>query len=399
MPSIFQLIDSYKEDMVKTISDIIAIPAIAPQSGGSGESKRADYLEDLLKHFGQKVKRYDYKDTAGSIRSNLVTTFGSGEKILWILSHIDTVSAGDLSLWAHDPFKAYVKSGKIYGRGTSDNGQGVVSSLFALKALKESNADLKYRFGLALVADEETGSEYGAKKLISEGLFRHDDLMLVPDDGNDKGSQIEIAEKGILWLRFKVHGKQVHASTPALGVNAYRVSIQILSALDKFLHSKYAAKDKLFKPPYSTFEMTKHEANVDSTNIVPGSETFYMDCRILPIYNPEKIRREITNIAERIAAKSGASVEIETVNEEIPAKPTPASSTIVQMLIKSINAIKHVEPELVGIGGGTVAKFFRDLSMHSAVWATLPDNAHQPNEYLKISDMVTDAKVFASLFV
>ncbi|MEM3860181.1 MAG: hypothetical protein QW478_12390, partial [Candidatus Micrarchaeaceae archaeon] len=69
MPSIFQLIDSYKEDMVKTISDIIAIPAIAPQSGGSGESKRADYLEDLLKHFGQKVKRYDYKDTAGSIRS------------------------------------------------------------------------------------------------------------------------------------------------------------------------------------------------------------------------------------------------------------------------------------------------------------------------------------------
>ncbi|MEM3245959.1 MAG: M20 family metallo-hydrolase, partial [Candidatus Micrarchaeaceae archaeon] len=255
------------------------------------------------------------------------------------------------------------------------------------------------RFGLALVADEETGSEYGAKKLIREGIFKPNDLMLVPDYGTTKGTQLEIAEKGVLWLKFKVIGKQVHASTPALGVNAYRVSIQILSALDKFLHSKYAAKDKLFKPPYSTFEMTKHEANVGSPNIVPGTEIFYMDYRVLPVYSLEKIRHEVIDISKSIASKSGASVEVEVINEELPAKPTPANSAIVQLLLKSIKSVKHIEPKLVGIGGGTVAKFFRDLGMQSAVWATLPDNAHQPNEYLKISDMASDAKVFATLFL
>ncbi|MGC8676499.1 MAG: M20 family metallo-hydrolase, partial [Candidatus Micrarchaeia archaeon] len=282
---------------------------------------------------------------------------------------------------------------------TSDNGQGVISAMFALRALKESGVKAKYRFGLALVADEETGSKYGVVALVKEGIFKPNDLVLVPDDGNSEGTQIEVAEKGILWVKFKVIGKQVHASTPALGVNAYRVSANIICELDKFLHKKYAAHDKLFKPPYSTFEMTKHEANVSSTNIIPGSEVFYMDCRILPKYNPDDVFDDMKRIAQGIAARYGAKLELHIENKEIPAKPVPASSPIVRLLVKSIKAAKHVNPKLVGIGGGTVAKFFRDAGIDAAVWATLPDNAHQPNEYLQINDLISDTKVFAGLFL
>jgi succinyl-diaminopimelate desuccinylase len=46
-----------------------------------------------------------------------------------------------------------------------------------------------------------------------------------------------------------------------------------------------------------------------------------------------------------------------------------------------------------------VAKYLRDMGMQSAVWATLPDNAHQPNEYLVIDEMLGDAKVFASVYI
>jgi len=55
-------------------------------------------------------------------------------RTLWFIGHLDTVPAGDPSLWSHDPFEAHVEDGKIYGRGAEDNGQAVITSLFAVKA-------------------------------------------------------------------------------------------------------------------------------------------------------------------------------------------------------------------------------------------------------------------------
>ncbi len=399
MADIDKLVSSYKSEMIKTMSDIIAIPAIAPSAGGKGESKRADFVERKLNELGLHARRFDYKDETGTVRSNLVAKHGNSKSTIWLLSHLDTVSPGDLSLWRHDPFDAYVESGRLYGRGSSDNGQGIVSSLFAAKALLESKANTRYNIGLAFVADEETGSKYGVIKLLKEGIFGKNDLMIVPDWGTEKGNAIEIAEKGILWLKFKVVGKQVHASTPQLGINAYRVSILLLSRLDELLHKKYALRNKLFEPPFSTFEMTKHEANVDSTNIVPGTETFYMDCRVLPSYKLGSVISDIQKVAKQIERSTGARISIDVVSREDSAKPVSASSPIVKLLSKSIEKVKKTKVKLVGIGGGTVAKYFRDAGLAAAVWATLPDNAHQPDEYLIIEDMLSDTKVFANIFL
>ncbi|MGC8586203.1 MAG: M20 family metallo-hydrolase [Candidatus Micrarchaeia archaeon] len=395
---IYRQIDSYRDEMIDTLKKMIAIPAISPESGGEGEEKRADFLESVLKGMGLSVRRYDYKDKAGAKRPNLIATYGNAERTIWILSHMDTVSAGDIKLWSHDPFDAYVKDRKVFGRGTSDNGQGVISSIYALKAIIRSKMPIKYRFGIALVADEEVGSEYGAKKLVREKIFNHNDMVIVPDWGTSRGDAIEIAEKGILWVKLIVEGKQVHASTPNKGVNAYRVAISMLKEMDEKLHKKYSAKDKLFDPSFSTFEMTKHEKNVDSVNIVPGSDISYMDCRILPRYKIDAVIKDLESIASKYSnGRARASIYI--YNREDPAKPTSADSEIAKRLASAIKSVKGINPKFVGIGGGTVAKYFRDLGMQAVVWATLPDNAHQPDEYLIIDDMVSDAKVFAHLFV
>ena len=46
------------------------------------------------------------------------------------------------------------------------------------------------------------------------------DAWYVTDDLREDGSQIEIAEKHMLWLKFTVTGKQCHASMPQMGVNS-----------------------------------------------------------------------------------------------------------------------------------------------------------------------------------
>jgi succinyl-diaminopimelate desuccinylase len=50
-----------------------------------------------------------------------------------------------------------------------------------------------------------------------------------------------------------------------------------------------------------------------------------------------------------------------------------------------------------GLGGGTCAVFFRKAGFPAVVWSTVDEVAHQSNEYSKVGNMVSDAKVFALL--
>ena len=49
----------------------------------------------------------------------------------------------------------------------------------------------------------------------------------------------------------------------------------------------------------------------------------------------------------------------------------------------------------MGIGGGTVAALVRRQGHSAAVWFTVDNVEHAPNEYSKVSNMVEDARVFA----
>ncbi len=392
------LIDGYEKEMVATLSQMVRLPAVSPVNGGKGEVKKAAYLKDLLERWGFKVKTYAYKDPTGSPRPNLIAKYGNAKRTLWLLSHLDVVAEGERALWKTDPFTPAIKDGKIFGRGTTDNGQSAVASIFALKALKELGIEPKYNVGIGLVADEEIGSAYGIAKLMNEGIFKASDMYVVPDVGAADGSEIEIVEKSALWLKVTIHGKQVHASTPEQGLNAFRCMVRYLAKVDELLHKKYKKKDSLFDPNVSTFEMTKHEKNVDSTNIIPGKEVFYIDSRILPQYEVDKVLGDIKRLSKGKEFK-GARFEFEIIQREDATKPTKSSSEIARLLANTIRKQRRINPRFIGIGGGTVAAFFRRKGMPAVCWSTCDPVAHQPNEYAKIKDMVADAKVFAALFL
>jgi succinyl-diaminopimelate desuccinylase len=297
------------------------------------------------------------------------------------------------------PFEPTVKEGFIYGRGSEDNGQSLVASIYAVKALKSLGIRPKRTVALAFVADEEQGSRYGIQHLIQQGLFKKDDLILVPDSGNENGSFIEIAEKSALWFKIRTIGKQTHASRPAEGLNANRIGMEYALAVDKLLHEKYALKNDYFDPPESTFEPTKKEKNVDAVNIVPGEDVLCFDCRILPDYNLEEILNDILKLAEDYEKRTGATIKIEILNKSIAPKPTDANSKIVHMLKEAIKTVRGTEPKVGGIGGGTCAAYFRKIDIPAVVWSTIDETAHQPNEYAKIENLINDAKIYATLMI
>ncbi|TDA25733.1 MAG: diaminopimelate aminotransferase, partial [Archaeoglobi archaeon] len=263
-------LEGMKDEMVKLLCRLVEAKAISPDFGGEGEAEKADILMEYLEDFDY-VERFDAKDDRAreGIRPNIVAKVkGVLDRTIWIVTHLDVVPEGDVRLWRTPPFKAVVENGKIYGRGSEDNGQSIVSSLFAGIAILNSGIKPKYNLGLAFVSDEESGSEYGIKHLLRQRVFSKGDFFIVPDVGSPEGELIEIAEKSILWLKFEVFGTQSHASRPIM--NASRRAMKFILDLDEKLHTKFSAKDELFDPPYSTFEPTKREKNVDNVNTIPG---------------------------------------------------------------------------------------------------------------------------------
>nr|WP_087036432.1 M20 family metallo-hydrolase [Thermococcus litoralis] len=412
---IFKEIESLRENMIDTLVELIKVPAVSPDSGGEGEYDKAQKLLEIIKDWPfDKVERYDAPDprAKNGVRPNILAYYygEQGEKSprLWILTHLDVVPPGDLSKWTvTKPFEPIVKDGKVYGRGSEDNGQSLVASLYAVRALMNLGIRPKRTVILAFVSDEETGSKYGLGWLMKDHpeLFRKNDLVLVPDGGNEEGTFIEIAEKSILWMKIKVKGKQVHASMPGLGLNAHRVAIDYAKALDDLLHEKYNARDELFDPPESTFEPTMGGNPSDAPNIAPGEHEVVFDCRVLPQYNLDDILNDAQELAGKVREKYKKEIngevlpkiEIEVLQRLDAPAPTPKDSEIVKLLQKAIKEFRGKEPKIGGIGGGTFAAYFRRLGIPAVVWATLDEMAHQPNEYAKIDNMVEDAKIMATL--
>jgi succinyl-diaminopimelate desuccinylase len=403
--NIFSEIERQKNRMAQALMEIIRIPAIAPENLGEGELGKAEKLTQILEGIGfDEIKRFDAEDerVPSKKRPNVIA-YNYGEtraEKLWIITHLDVVPPGEESLWTiTKPFEPTIKEGRIYGRGSEDNGQSMIASIFAIEALKNLGIKPTRTVALAFVADEEQGSRYGIQHLIKQGLFQKDDLIVVPDGGNENGSFIEIAEKSALWFRVRTIGKQTHASRPDKGLNAHRIGMEYALALDKMLHAKYSLKDEYFDPPESTFEPTKKDKNVDAVNIVPGEDITCFDCRVLPNYNIEEMLNDIHGLAEEFEKKTGAIIKIEVLQKSVAPRPTDASAKMVSMLTEAIKKLRGVEPKIGGIGGGTCAAFFRKIDVPAVVWSTIDETAHQPNEYAKIENLVNDTKIYAFLMI
>ena len=400
---LFDWIDAQRDKMIILQKLLTGIPALAPDSGGEGEEKKAAALAAWLKDAGLgPVENFPVKDARvpGGTRPNLALTIPGEDTsaAFWIMSHLDIVPPGDLSQWKTDPYTLTEKDGKLYGRGTEDNQQGLVSSVFAALALAANGVKPRRDFRLLFAADEEVGSTYGIDAVLREYpcLFRKGDTFLVPDAGRPDSSLLEIAEKSVLWLRFSVEGKQCHGSMPHLGNNAFVAGSSLVLRLAEELPARFSREDLLFEPPLSTFCPTRKEANVPNVNTIPGLDVFWMDCRILPSENLDEILAFIDGLCREVEASRKVTIRREIFQRK-SSVPTNADCALVHNVKKAVETVYGTSPRVQGVGGGTVGAFLRNAGYDTVIWSTIEGTCHMPNEYCVISNMINDAKVMLLL--
>ncbi|MBI5624174.1 MAG: M20 family metallo-hydrolase [Elusimicrobia bacterium] len=397
---ILRNIESSRDYAVELQRGLTAIPAISPLSGGEGEIDKALWLQGELKKLKfDSISRYDAPDPKAKkgIRPNIVARYKGQDssRTLWIMSHLDIVPPGERKLWKTDPYKLHISGGKLYGRGVEDNQQASVAGMVVAKAFMDAGVRPPIDLALLFVADEEVGSGFGADWLTRKhrSLFGRRDMFLVPDGGNKEGSLVEVAEKSIWWQKVTTHGAQCHASMPSAGRNAFRAASELVTMMNG-LYKTFAKRDNLYRPPYSTFEPTKKEANVPNVNTIPGEDVFYLDSRVLPSYKLSAVAKELRRLANQVERKHKVKIVFEDLQKGEAAPPTDPNAEIVKRLIASIKEIHGTHPKPQGIGGGTVAAFLRRLDLPAVVYSKIDESAHQPNEHCTMDFLIGDAKVF-----
>jgi acetylornithine deacetylase/succinyl-diaminopimelate desuccinylase-like protein len=310
------------------LADLIRFRSINPPGA---ERDCILYLQRLLDAGGFETRLV----ASDPERPNLVARLpGRGDAPPLLLhGHVDVVPA-PADGWRQDPFEGEVADGFLWGRGTLDMKGGVAMMVAAALRAARGAAAPASDLVLALMVDEETGSDLGAAFLVSE----HADLLAgvryaIGEGGGARmkvmGREvypIQVAEKQVCWIRATFTGQGGHASfaprggaagklakavahidTHPLPVHITPVVTQMLSALlppwqwidrargaelvaDVITRTSLAPSlDPLVRnTACPTILECGHQVNV-----APTSARLTIDARLLPGFTPDQVFAEL----------------------------------------------------------------------------------------------------------
>ncbi len=208
---------------VALLQELIRIPTVnrGPDGPPEGhERPAAEHVAAVLRE--HRLEPTLLEPSPG--RTSLVTRIkGTGEKPpLLLTAHLDVVEA-EPSRWQYPPFGGQIHDGYVWGRGAVDMKHMVAMSTWVMTLLGRQAHGKKLARDVifAAVADEEAGSAKGSFFLVDE----HPDLVRAEYALGEVGAfslpmfgkvfyPVQIAEKGVCWVRATFRGEPGHGSMP-----------------------------------------------------------------------------------------------------------------------------------------------------------------------------------------
>ncbi len=259
-------IDSRRADLVQLASDLIGFDTTArePDDPPRQEQALQAYLAERLGAAGAATELIELEasELEGKPlyvpgmgfegRPQLVARFpgGGGGKSLLLNGHIDAVSAEPLDRWTSSPFKAEVRDGLLYGRGSCDMKGGVACMTFAAEVLADLGIRLAGDLIVATNTDEES-SGAGGLGLVLRGVKADAGIVTEPT-----GFDVWISCRGTSYAEVVVPGHPGHAEVyqphwrDGGAVNAIEKAQIVLEAL-KGLREEWAKRSDLRHPRLS----------------------------------------------------------------------------------------------------------------------------------------------------
>ena len=422
---------------VKTLERLISVPSYnQPAEEGAPFGKGIRNALDEMMKICDELSFKTYEDPDGYYGYAEV---GSGDKIFGVICHLDTVPAGDLGKWKHNPFKGTVINDAVYGRGSQDDKGPGIAALYAVKALMDQGYHFNQRIRFIYGTDEEILwrgiAEYNKKEApidsgispdaefpliyAEKGLQQSylvgpgtDQLKLnlknafnaVPDSAvydGPKQDEVKVAldKHGFEYTSddnsITVIGKSVHAMMAPKGTNAV---LRLAIALDDVFDFKpLDFIGKLFKEGATGSNVlgdVRDESgqltfNISSLEINENETRMQIDLRI-----PVTIDRD--NLLAKLS-KQVAAYDLNYVHFDYLAPLyVPKDSKLVRTLMKVYKEqTGDVDAEPQISGGATFARTMNNCVAFGGMLPTTPDYMHQANEQWPLSDMYKAMEIYA----
>src|SRR5579872_7348026 len=172
-----QVADALADEAVRHLQALLRIDTTNPPGN---ESAACAYLGGVLEQEGIASTTFEPAPGRGSLVARLAASvpslggIGPGDAggPLLLVSHLDVVPV-ERERWSRDPFSGEIADGCVWGRGAVDMKSLTALSLACLLDLKRRGASLRRDVALVALADEEAGSDQGARWLVA----RHPDAL------------------------------------------------------------------------------------------------------------------------------------------------------------------------------------------------------------------------------
>lgn len=393
-----------QDEAVELTSELIRIDTTNTGEAATtvGERAAAEYVQAKLEEVGYET---EYVESGAAGRANVFARLRGSDPsrgALLIHGHLDVVPA-DPTEWSVHPFSGAIQDGYIWGRGAVDMKDMVGMTLAVARRLKRDGIVPPRDLVFAFLADEEAGGAFGSQWLVEH---RPDLFAGVTEAVGEVGGfsvtlgedlrayTIEIAEKGIAWMRLRArgragHGSMLHddnavtkiaAAVARLGahefplvltdsVRAFLTEVRQLTGLEfdeDDLPGAVAKLGPFARVVGATLRDTANPTMLTAgykANVIPSVAEAVVDCRVLP-GREEAFERELDEIL-------GPDIEREWVSH-LPAVETTFDGDLVAAMTA---AVREEDPGARTIpyvlSGGTDAKAIHTLGIRCFGFAPL----------------------------
>jgi acetylornithine deacetylase/succinyl-diaminopimelate desuccinylase-like protein len=393
-----------EDEVVGIASDLIRIDTTNTGDPATvvGEREAAEYVAAKLAEVGYETT---YVESGAPRRGNVFARLPGADPdrgALLIHGHLDVVPA-DASEWSVHPFSGAVQDGYVWGRGAVDMKDMVAMTLAVARQFRRDGVVPPRDLVFAFLADEEAGGLFGSQWLAdnrrelfegcTEAIGEVGGFSLTLAD-ESRAYMIEIAEKGIAWMRLRAHGRAGHGSmlhdgnavtmlseaVAKLGRHRFPMVMtdsvrEFLAAITELTGLEFPVDDLdgavaklggLARVVGATLRDTANPTMLSAgykANVIPSVAEAVVDCRVLP-GRLEAFEREVAELL-------GPDIEREWVLNLPPVQTTFDGALVDAMTA----ALKAEDPGAVAVpytlSGGTDAKAFTRIGIRCFGFAPL----------------------------
>jgi succinyl-diaminopimelate desuccinylase len=214
-----------------------------------------------------------WTDTRGNA-FGVVKGLEAGAAVM-LMTHLDHIDVGDLSLWQHPPFAGVLEDGVFHGRGAVDIKGPLAAQVHTLGEMLARGQRPKRHVIVAAPVMEEIGGEGIA--FVMDHLPLETPLGTLEIGacivGEPSGNRVMLGHRGVCRCTLSFHGRAHHASLGLKTENPHFALAHFLHRLETFQPATHPILGS------STLTPTVIHADTASNNLTPNRIDLTLDWR------------------------------------------------------------------------------------------------------------------------